>query len=361
MPLRRLLALLLLGPLSLVLGHSAVTAAPVAPTDTALRYVGRFDSAAAEGPRCSWPHSSLAFTLSGGSATVRLRDNGKNLWQVVINGQPASVLALQAGDHDYPIAQQLPPGRHLVELVKRTEASQGTTQVLGLTLAEGATLLPTAPRARRIQAIGDSITCGFGNEAPNKEAKFTAETQNAWLTYGAIAARRFDADYVAIAVSGKKLWPDNTIVALHDRTLANSATPKWDHAAYNPDVIVVNLGTNDFARENPEEAGWVAAYVEFIAQLRALHPGVAIYCSVGPMISNWPGDRTPRTVILGYLEQVVARANADLPAGARPVRLLDFGVQAQHHGIGAQWHPSVRTHEIMAEKLAAALSRDLGW
>lgn len=356
-----MLRLTLLLAFSLVAAAPAALAATVAPTDPALRYVGRFDTAATEGPRCSWPHSSLAFTLSGGGATVRLRDQGKSHWQVVINGQPAAVLALQAGDHDYPVAQNLPAGRHLVELVKRTEASQGTTQILGLELSDGAKLLPTAPRARRIQAIGDSITCGFGNEAPNKESKFTPATQNAWLTYGAVAARRFDADYVAIAVSGKKLWPDNTIVSLHDRVLANSATPKWDHAAYKPDVIVVNLGTNDFARENPEEAGWVAAYVEFIGQLRALHPGVTIYCSVGPMISGWPGDRKPRTVILGYLEQVVARANADLPAGAKPAHLLDFGVQAQHHGIGADWHPSVRTHEIMADKLAAALTRDLGW
>ncbi len=360
----RFLALLLIGPWSLILGHSAAAspaAAAISPSDPALHYIGRFDTGSGEAPRCSWPHSALRFTLSGGSATIRLRDGGKSHWQVVLNGEASSVLALQAGDHDYPIAQSLPPGRHLVELVKRTEASQGGTQILGLTLTDGATLLPTPPRARRVLAIGDSITCGFGNEAPNKEAKFTPATQNAWLTYGAIAARRFDADYVAIAASGKKLWPDNTIVSLHDRVLANAPAPLWDHAAYTADLIVVNLGTNDFARENPDEAGWITAYLEFIARLRVLHPGVTIYCSVGPMISDWPGDRKPRRAILGYLEQVVARANTDLPAGTRPVHLLDFGVQSAHHGIGADWHPSVRTHQLMADKLAAAISRDLGW
>lgn len=291
---------------------------------------------------------------------MKLKDSsGKSHWQVVVNGRASSVLALQAGEQTYPIAAKLPAGTHRIELVKRTESSQGLTQILGLQLEDGAKLLPTPARPRRIEVIGDSITCGFGNEAASKEEKFTPATQNAWLTYGAIAAREVNADYVAIAASGKKLHPDNTIVSMYDRVLANAGNPKWDFASWIPDAVVINLGTNDFnAKENPEETAWVAAYVAYIRQIQARYPKAHIYCAVGPMISEWPGARKPRSTILGYLDKVIAEANT---GGGAPVSLLDFGVQMQHHGIGADWHPSVRTHEIMGEKLVAALKRDLGW
>lgn len=338
----------------------AALALDISPADPALRYVGRFDRADVAGPRCTWSASSVVFSVSGGSVAVKLKDAGKNVWQVVVNGRPTEVLTLEGGEKSYAVATGLAAGSHTIELVKRTEASFGATQILGLVIDDDARLLPAPARPRRIEVIGDSISCGFGNEAPNKEAKFTAATENAWLAYGAVAARALDADYVCIAWSGKKLWPDNTIVSLYDRVAPNaSGSAKWNFSAWIPEVVVINLGTNDFnAKANPEEAGWVAAYVKFIGEIRARYPQAAIYCAVGPMLSNWPGDRKPRTTILGYLEKVVAEANA---AGGPAVRLIDFGVQMQHHGIGAQWHPSVKTHAIMADKLVAAIRADLGW
>jgi lysophospholipase L1-like esterase len=335
--------------------HGAI----IAPDNTALRYVGRFDTTDAAGPRCTWSASAFSFTINGGSASVKFKDTGKNVWQVVINGEPTTVLTLEAGEQLYPVASGLPSGKHTIELVKRTEASFGATQLLGVDIDDRAALLPTPARPRRIEIIGDSISCGFGNEAPNKEAKFSAATENAWLAYGAVAARAVDADYVCIAWSGKKLWPDNTIVSLYDRVAPSASSAKWDFSRWTPDVVVINLGTNDFnAKTNPDEAGWVAAYVKFIQEIRGRYPLAAIYCAVGPMLSNWPGDRKPRETILGYFGKIIPEANA---AGGPPVRLIDFGVQMQHHGIGAQWHPSVKTHSIMAEKLTAAIRADLGW
>jgi len=350
----------LLALVSVVLfAPGAARAAEVSPRDAAVRYVGRFDLADAAGPRCTWPASTVAFTVSGGSASVRLKDNGKNFWQIVINGEATGVLALQAGEQVYPVAADLPAGKHTIELVKRTESFVGVTQVLGVVIDDDAKLLPTPERARRIEVIGDSISCGYGNEAASKEEKFSAATENAWLAYGAVAARAVDADYVCVAWSGKKLWPDNSILDLYGRTLATSDKSVWDFRRWTPDVVVVNLGTNDFnAKGNPDEAGWVAAYVEFIAQIRGRYPKAAVYCAVGTMMSDWPESRKPRTVILGHLDKVITQANA---AGGPPVRLIDFGVQKQSNGIGADWHPSAKTHALMGAQLADVLKRDLGW
>jgi lysophospholipase L1-like esterase len=316
------------------------------------------DDSRAAGPRAAWSASAIGFTVSGGSVAVKLNDNGKNFWQVVINGEPTAVLALEKGEQTYVVAEDLAGGAHHIELVKRTEASIGHSQITGLVIDDDAKLLPAPARPRRIEVIGDSISCGFGNEAANKEEKFTAATENAWLAYGAVAARAVGADYVCIAWSGKKLWPDNTIVELYDRVLPYSEKPDWDFSRQIPDAVVINLGTNDFDKENPDEAGWVTAYVEFISRIRGHYPDAPIYCAVGTMLGDWNPERKSRTTILGYIDQVIARANA---AGGPPVRLIDFGVQKMENGIGASWHPSAKTHGIMGGQLADALKRDLGW
>ncbi len=300
----------------------------------------------------------MALTFEGSSLDVELADGGRNFWQIVLDGQAAGVLELAAGTHVYPVAKGLPPGSHTIELVKRTEFSLGTTQVRGFILAEGATLRPTPARARRIEVIGDSISCGYGNEAPRKEEGFSPATENGWLAYGAVAARAVQADYVCIAWSGKKLWPDNSILDYYDTVVRDDAAPLWDFSAQIPDAVVINLGTNDFGRANPDREGWVAAYVDFIARVRRHYPDTPIYCAQGTMMSDWPEDRKPRTTILSYLAEVVARAHA---AGGPPVRLIDFGVQQAENGIGANWHPSVRTDALMGAQLAAALQADLGW
>jgi hypothetical protein len=345
--------------LSLFLAATGVAlASVVSPADPLVRYVGRFDRVDTSGPRCSWPASSIAFTVSGGSVDVRLKDGGRNFWQVVVDGSPTAVLALDSGEKDYSVARDLPAGRHTIELVKRTESHVGFTQFLGLTIDDSAKLFPTPARPHRIEVIGDSISCGYGNEAPNKETHFTPATENAWLAYGAVAARELDADYVCIAWSGKKLWPDNSLVDLYPLAEPAYLKSKWDFTLWTPEVVVINLATNDFGRGNPDEAGWVAAYVAFIAEIRARYPQAPVYCAIGSMMSDWPQDRKPRTTLIGYLQKVVALANS---AGEPPVRVVDLGVQKMENGIGADWHPSAKTHALMGDILATTIKRDLGW
>jgi lysophospholipase L1-like esterase len=331
----------------------------VSPVDPLVRYVGRFDRNDPAGPRGTWSASSVAVTFTGSTLSVKLADKGQNFWQIVVDGAPTGVLKLEAGEHVYPVVSGLAAGTHTVELVKRTEFFAGATQVAGFQLADDGKLLPTPARAHRIEVIGDSISCGYGNEAPRKEDGFSTATESAWLAYGSVAARAVDADYVCIAWSGKKLWPNNSILDYYDHVLPEATAAKWDFSTWTPDVVIINLGTNDFGgKANPEEAGWVAAYVSFIKQIRARYPKAPIYCAVGTMMSDWPVDRKPRTAILGYLAKVVEQANAE---GGPTVRLIDFGVQKAENGIGANWHPSAKTHAIMGAQLAQTLKTDLGW
>ena len=330
---------------------------PVPPTDANIRYVGRFDTRDQAGPRCAWSASTVALKFRGTALNVQVKEQGHNFWQVVVDGKPTEVLELQGGEHLYAVAAGLPEGEHTVELVKATEGHVGVTQFTGFQLSAGGKLLPVPARARSIEVIGDSISCGYGNMAASKEEHFTPRTENAYYTYGAIAARQVGADYVCVAFSGKKMWPDNTLPELYDRALTFDGSSQWSFSKSTPDVVVINLATNDFGRKNPEEAGWIGAYKAFIRRLRGHYPKARIYCAIGTMMGDW-GANKPLTTVRGYLAKVVADCAA---AGDTQVQIIDFGVQDMKNGIGADWHPSKKTHELMGDKLAATLRKDMGW
>lgn len=338
-----------------------VDAAPlpvaVAATDPDIRTIGRFDLSDKAGPRCEWPASAVALKFQGTDLNVKIKDGDSNRWQVEVDGKPTMALQMRGGEHTYSVATGLPAGEHTIRLVKATESFFGPTQFMGFQLNEGGKLLPLPAPGRGLEVIGDSISAGYGNEAANQNDHFSAKTENAYFTYGAVAARQIGADYVCLAWSGKKLWPNNTLPEFYDRTLPLDTGSHWDFSKWTPDAVLINLATNDFGKTNPDEAGWTGAYRAFIAHIRQHYPTAQIYCAIGPMMSDW-GANKPLTSVRAYLAKMVADLAA---AGDAKVHIIDFGVQDMKNGIGADWHPSKKTHELMGEQLAGVLRKDLGW
>jgi lysophospholipase L1-like esterase len=348
-------------------GTEAIAALPVrvAPDNTNLHYSGRFDLRESALAKCSWSASAITLRFRGTAVNANL-GLGENHFTVVLDGQPVKQLAGKAGDSKelpqmrlYSAATGLTPGEHTVALFKNTEPLVGDATFGGFQLSADSVALPVPLFQRKIEVIGDSISAGYGIEGANRDEHFKPATENAYRAYGAIAARAVGADYTCIAWSGRTLWPTNTIPEIYNRVLPRSPEPTWAGPA--PDVYVINLATNDFGkRENPEEDGWVNAYHSFISQLRQKAPQAHIYCTLGPMLTDaWPLEQKRRTNARRYLERVVRESNA---AGDQKVRFLEFDVQnLERNGSGSDWHPSLKTNEIMAQKLVAALQADLAW
>ena len=64
--------------------------------------------------------------------------------------------------------------------------------------------------------------------------------------------------------------------ALYDRALPEQPASVWDFSAWQPDAVVINLGTNDFSTEgDPSEAVFSAAYRAFLLHVREISEGVA--------------------------------------------------------------------------------------
>src|SRR5262249_51483912 len=119
---------------------------------------------------------------------------------------------------------------------------------------------------------------------------------------------------------------------------ANNMTT-WDFSKYTPDVVVINLGTND-NNAGVDKNAYKTVYGNFLATVRGNYPKALIYCV------SMNGNTLTAEV------QAVVSAKAD----PKIKYLALIG-----NGAGCQGHPDLAGHQSMANGLVAALKSDPGW
>ena len=325
----------------------------IAASDTRLAYVGRWDRSDPAGPRSEWPATQIHLNLEGTALNVVLA--GAQAFQVVIDGTPARTITMLPGQSVYAVASGLAPGRHRIELCKRTEGWGGPVQVKGFQLPADAKLLDPPAFKHRLLFIGDSITAGYGNEAKSAEEHYSPANSNAWLAWGAVAARSLDAELTSLAISGSWLQANDqhkpVMPEVWVRTMPFTKAEPWDQSRFIPDAVVVNLGTNDKSKPI-EEKPWKDAYTGLIGQLRSAFPAAHIFLCIGPM------SHGPQGCIPEFNKAIAADCAAK---GDAKVHALALAIQKNADGIGADWHPSAKTHQLMAEAISAEIRTRLGW
>ncbi len=347
-------------------------------SDPRVRSTGRVDHTDPNVARFAYPGVTFELAFEGETVTVELDDASKadpkhsNHYQVLVDGAPALDLAVTPGVHEYTLASGLAPGSHRVALYKKTEAFVGSGAFRSFSvLGKGpkALDLPARP-ARRLEFVGDSITCGYGNEATidappagNPSTGFTAENEDHYRSYDALAARALGAELHATCISGIGVTRDyggktsDQMPVLFGRTLPFEAEPAWDFAAYTPDAVIVNLGTNDFGQGVPDQAGFERAYDAFLGDLRRHYPNAHLACLTGPMFTNsWPAGEERLTKINQWVGGAVERRKAQ---GDTRISFLALAPQAPP--FGEDWHPSLATHARMAGEVEHHLREKLGW
>jgi lysophospholipase L1-like esterase len=341
----------------------------VPPTDPLIRYVGRWDTSDPAVARAAW--SAAAFTFRFGGTTLGLAIEDTALpdgtpdddWVAVsLDGRELPPIALSEGRRTYEIARGLAAGSHEVAVAKRTEAEVGTIGLRGIALDPGASLgaRPAAP-PRILEIVGDSISTGFGVLGPNADCPFSAATEDATRTYGALAARDLGADVWIAAWKGKGVLRNDvatdadTIPRLYERLLPGVPGSRYDFAV-QPDVVVLNIGTNDFARTAPPDAEFREAYAAFVARLRTLHPKALLVLALGPMLFD-EGDINFRTLARAAIAATIADARKQ---GDEKIAMIEFWSDPAD-GAGCQVHPSLATHRRMADQLVRLLEAKLGW
>jgi lysophospholipase L1-like esterase len=315
--------------------------------------IGRFDAE----QRFAWPGTQIATRFAGTSIDLELSDTGaSDYFDITLDGT-TTVLQTMAGPHVYPLATGLAEGEHDLVVTRRTEAFWGTSTFHGF---PGATLVPTPRPARLIELIGDSITCGYGVLGIGPTCPFAADTEAETHAWGTYAAAALEAGHVSIAYSGIGMARNGdgstteTMPARYLRTLADDPSTAWGFT-YTPDVIVIDLGTNDFATGDPGTA-FRDAYVAFVRDLRARFPSAWIVLATSPMLGDgFPQGEMHRTLARAHLDAIAATL-----ADAR-VQVVEIAEQLAADGYGCDYHPSELTDRKMAEALVAAIRPLTGW
>ena len=316
-----------------------------------LRIVGRTAPGAGSAIRLAWPGVNVHGRFSGTQVSLTLNDNAKNRFSVVIDGGAPKTVTAPNGQASLLLASGLGNGTHEISIWRNTEASGGVTQLTGLSnfSVGGELLAPAVAPDRRLEVIGDSLSVGAGVEGnaacPGGIDAFT----NNYLAYGSVAARAVSADVVTIAWSGIGVYRNydgstsNTMPARYPYSIPNDQTA-WDFSRYQPQVVVVNLGTNDFGQGDPGVA-YETAYVEFIKSVRSKYASASFI-----LIDMYGGTRLTR------INNVISK----LKTGGE-AKIEALSVSSAQNNLGCNQHPNVAGQAAMGAVLAQRLKSLMGW
>jgi lysophospholipase L1-like esterase len=317
-----------------------------------VRILGRAMESPNTGFTIQWPSSGFEATFTGTQLTATIDDWGSNWLNVEIDGV-VNKLDLRPGVNVYTLFSG-PAGEHKIRVTRRTGAQVGPTRILDVR-AKGQ-LTPTATPDRKILVIGDSITSGYGVECSDRSIGYTHATQNADLAYPALLANTFGADLQSVSFDGSGLIRNfsggegETMNTLAWQTLPDT-NRVWPAAIWQPQVIVINLGSNDFWRADPGEQ-FDTAYVGMIGRLRTSYPDAQIIATIGSLLDG-ADYKAAKTSIQGAVDAV--------KAGDSKVAFVELKPSKSPQRYGCDSHPGVDAQKDMAGQIQAVIEKRLGW
>jgi hypothetical protein len=307
------------------------------PDNPNLVYVGRWDHSAPKSPWCEWQGSSVSMNFEGTGVGIGIDAGTQSNWyRVIIDHDILNSKKIEVspgGMKKIILAHSLSSGQHHVRVVKETYFGSETT-FFGFAGVGGAGISsPPPPPTRRIEFYGDSNLAGYSLE--HEENKGQNELQGCEFTYAGITARRFNAEYHNISISGETI---SGINSKYDRMRYGVSNPKWDFNRYTPDVVVVNLGANDIWKSVSRIK---KDYQNFLDDLRQVHPNSHIMLFNG---FGWDYSETAN-----YIEDVIVSRNDPNMSWAIFPWVFE------------QWHGCETDHAGMADYLVGHLETVMGW
>ncbi len=338
------------------------------PDDRNIQYTGRIDFTNPGRPRLIGAGAYFEVKFSGTACDILLEAQNSNdnhgYIATEIDGKYQGRIKVTKYKTQYEIAKDLEDTEHTLLICKATEAQNGYIDFLGLMCPE---LLPLEKnKERKIEFIGDSITCGMGldtSETPCDSAQWY-DQHNAYLAYGPLVCRQLNADWLLSSVSGIGMirnWnsPGPTMPDVYDNTYLNmDSALKWDAKIFIPDLVSICLGTNDFSdgdgsyeRGELDSAGFVAEYIRFVKRIRNRYPHAQICCLSSPMLSGQKSAQLQKN--LSHVIQHMKDVEND-----NKVHMFVF---SQVSASGCSGHPDEQEHREIAKELLPFFRKVMDW
>lgn len=330
--------------------------------DSNIAYIGRTEVNSAGNVAFTYPGVQMRTLFSGTSATL-LTKPGSGYFMVEIDDKEPFRVFSDKVTGEIPLASNLKDTVHTLIVTYANEGHRMRPEFRGLRLdAKGKlTGKPSLPK-RKLEFIGNSITCGLGNVGDPTSKKFDYSMQNQYYTYEAILSRELDAQCQVVARSGIGIYRNNNgnvrgdtnnLPGVFPYTYFGMTGPKWDFSRYQPDVVFVNLGTNDTTHPKYYTDMLSEAFKKFLKTLRGHYPNAKIVLLTGTMLK---GQR-----LQDVKDAEDAAVEDARQRGDTEIYRFDFTPDDGSLGKGVFNHPSAKRHQKMAEELLPFVRSITGW
>lgn len=348
---------------------------------TNVKYIGRtllskdrlYLYLSGSGMEFEYEGNGLTLTLLGGSA-AELPDNEQNYARIAVYVDDVRNFDLQLSSKETKlrVAESAERKKSVIRVIKLSECAMSLAGIAPLEIADGETVRATPAKDRKIEFIGDSITCGYGIDTEDPLIPFQTATEDVTRAYAYKTARALNADYSMFSISGYGIISgytgDPTVKMTNQRipdyyesmgftydAMAGQPAPSdvpWDFSQYRPDAVVINLGTNDdsYCQEfTDRQQEYADCYAAFLKVVRKHNPDAMLICILGLM-----GDRLYPWIckaVNAYSEET----------GDQRITTLRLPEQDASIGYVSDYHPLESAHEKAANVLISGMRKIMNW
>ncbi len=238
---------------------------------------------------------------------------------------------------EYLLVDKLEEGFHTIKVLKITEAGGSSLNFYGVR-TDGYFKPVDKTQKLKIEAYGDSITAGYGNLRGDAADGTNATIQDGMQTYATYTATALNADINVQAKSGIGMY---TSANVDDTKQVNNLYSyvnydgeyKWNLDNYTPDIVIVNLGTNDHWNTSVfKQEDFVNEYYKFISNLINAYGEDTAFVLASGLMEQKVDD---------FVQQVSAKIKKDFTNTLLTIKFDQC----------ASGHPLVDEHKTASEKL----------
>jgi len=272
-------------------------------------------------------------------------------------------------NHLYTLVEGLENKKHTVEVLKRTESADNTTALKYLK-TDGNFESPESDKTKRILLIGASGSAGHGSIGSGSTK--TTQNSDGLRAFPYLTARMYDTEIDEVNASGwgvywgwnKQDGSENIPTAFKYVGIAQGASlvrKDYDYTKDSYDLIIVNLGMNDFnayikyASDDNQKADRINTYK---IKVKAFYELLTSTYDCPIVILHTSNTNLSAEGV--YNEEVASEVNTKLGT----TRIYSIIIPANGTGgaaYGANSHANVKTHIWTADLIAEFIDTNLKW
>ena len=308
----------------------------------------------ADGISCDWGASGIEFNAyCKGDVEVKIiNDMGlsgydaDSYFSVFLDGKLVAEDVKAAGaSSDIIVLNNVEQGLHNIKILKQNEALNNCTAIKSITLEGEVSDNKPQDKELYIECLGDSIFSGYGVLRSDRGGH--SDDTSGLYAYGYLTAQKFGADCSLMSVSGiafAKGFTTFTMPQIYKYTSYLRSQTKEYSFERIPDLVLLNLGSNDVFNKAPLE-DFKEGVRNLVNQIQERYgKDIKIVVSSGLM-----GDGN-----ISYIAEVFAEF------GGEAAGLYTYS-ELPNDTSGGGAHPSKAGQAEAAERISRFISSKLGW